>query len=134
MARPPKTPTPEQLAAVQRFATQHGHGWKQRLVQVWAQDAICPDAALLRQVRNQFGPAWLHGRGCQIRPTRVGEVAFACEVLYATRTTKSIWYAVITAPGASTKADMERLARAALVVARPRAREVIATLVHPLTH
>lgn len=52
----------EQLAALKRFAKSHGKGWKHRLKDVWfvrgAERGI-PDAPLLRQIRNQFGPEWL---------------------------------------------------------------------------
>lgn len=61
----PTKPSNEQMAAIQRFAKLNGRRWKTVLWGAWmngsyryvvAQDG---DAALLQQVRNQFGPAWL---------------------------------------------------------------------------
>lgn len=55
------SPTSEQLAAVKAFAARHGRYWKRALNNAWfnGSDAREPDGALLRQVRNQFGPSWL---------------------------------------------------------------------------
>lgn len=54
-------PTSEQLEALRRFAAKHGRNWRTKLSQAWAsgKDERLPDAALLRQVRNQLGPKWL---------------------------------------------------------------------------
>ena len=54
-------PTQEQLDAIGRFAATHGRRWKSLLGDMWAtgKDEVQPDAPLLRQVRNQFGPEWL---------------------------------------------------------------------------
>lgn len=56
-----KNPTPEQYLALARFHDKHGRNWKQKLNIAWSNgtDANEPDGALLRQVRNQFGPEWL---------------------------------------------------------------------------
>lgn len=56
-----KQPTPGQIEALKRFAETHGRTWKSKLVNTWisGRDERIPDAALLRQVRNQLGPQWL---------------------------------------------------------------------------
>lgn len=56
-----KQPTAGQLEALKRFAVRHGRTWKSKLVNVWlsGRDESIPDAALLRQVRNQLGLQWL---------------------------------------------------------------------------
>lgn len=52
--------TPEQEAALRRFITTNGYRWKYKLRSVWLSDGSrIPDAALLRQLRNQLGPEWL---------------------------------------------------------------------------
>ncbi len=53
--------TPEQFAALQRYAEKHGRCWKSRLSSDWAngRDAEQLDGAYLRQIRNTCGPAWL---------------------------------------------------------------------------
>jgi hypothetical protein len=50
---------PDQATAIRSFAAQHGRYWKEKLRDVWLTDPFIPHCALLRQVRNQFGPAWL---------------------------------------------------------------------------
>lgn len=67
-----KGPNQEQLAAVQRFATAHGRSWKSELSNAWfsGADEREQDSALLRQVRNQFGPAWLMSRRNPVRPNK----------------------------------------------------------------
>ena len=54
-------PRPDQLAAVASFALRHGLAWKEALANAWWTGSDCrePDGHLLRQVRNQYGPAWL---------------------------------------------------------------------------
>lgn len=54
-------PTPEQLAALSRFAKRVGADWKGRLSAAWTsgKDATMPDGHLLRQLRNRLGPEWL---------------------------------------------------------------------------
>lgn len=54
-------PNAEQLAAIDRFAADHGRFWKRELRNAWVtgRDLKHPDGALLRQVRNRFGPSWL---------------------------------------------------------------------------
>lgn len=56
-------PTPEQKAAVLRFAERNGGRWKAELHCCWMNAAypFTPEAdrPLLQQVRNQFGPQWL---------------------------------------------------------------------------
>jgi hypothetical protein len=55
--------TPEQSAALEAFAEQHGaceqgaRKWREKLGDGWMRAAF-PGA--LQQVRNQFGPTWLH--------------------------------------------------------------------------
>lgn len=53
--------SPEQLAAITRFAARAGAEWKYRLSTAWTtgKDASMPDGHLLRQVRNEHGPEWL---------------------------------------------------------------------------
>ena len=55
------TPTTEQMEALKRFAEVHGRTWKSQLNDMWMIAAYSgnPDAHLLQQVRNQFGPSWL---------------------------------------------------------------------------
>jgi hypothetical protein len=61
-----REPTPEQLAALQRFAERHGRYWKSKLNYAWSTGRYdwearrTDDAALLQQVRNALGPSWLH--------------------------------------------------------------------------
>ena len=59
-----KGPSQEQLAALQRFADRVGRGWKLELSLAWSTgaDEREDDACFLRQVRNDFGPTWLHSR------------------------------------------------------------------------
>lgn len=54
-------PTSAQLNALRGFAQRHGRTWKSKLNAAWAsgRDERLPDAPLLRQVRNEFGPVWL---------------------------------------------------------------------------
>lgn len=49
------------LAAIRYFAAQHGRLWKSRLRAMWwsGRDATLPNGALMRQIRNEHGPAWL---------------------------------------------------------------------------
>lgn len=51
--------TQDQLDALRRFAVANGRYWKYQLRIVWIREPQGPDGALLRQVRNDFGPAWL---------------------------------------------------------------------------
>jgi len=54
--------TPEQFAALQRYAGHHGRRWKSQLLDDWSMscDAEQSDGSLLRQIRNTLGPAWLN--------------------------------------------------------------------------
>ena len=52
-------PTEAQLAALARFQTMYGRNWKAHLRCLWQTDAAHLDGALLRQLRNNFGPEWL---------------------------------------------------------------------------
>lgn len=63
-------PNQAQLAALQAFATKYGAQWKNKLEAAWAKgsDEREPDGALLRQVRNQYGPEWLRSTGNQVKP------------------------------------------------------------------
>lgn len=62
--------TEDQEAALQRFADRCGRPWKSVLVGMWANgtDSEGADGALLRQVRNQFGPAWLYSKENPVKP------------------------------------------------------------------
>ena len=125
MAAHTKTPTVAQLGALQRFANRSGRLWKAHLIRVWQQDSIGPDAALLRQVRNEFGPSWLQSKRCHVKPAKPGEVTFLAEVKYNTKTTFGTWRGIITAPGASTVRDRIVLAHKHLHDARPRATVIL---------
>lgn len=63
-------PSQKQLAALQRYATANGRNWKSALNNAWfsGKDEQEPDSALLRQVRNQFGPKWLTSTKNPIKP------------------------------------------------------------------
>lgn len=58
-------PTQAQLQAAARFAAHHGRNWKHKLRSLWLDGVprrygvFGDDAALLQQLRNQLGPAWL---------------------------------------------------------------------------
>ena len=54
-------PNAEQMAALRSFKEKYGRNWKTELMTAWlnGKDASEPNGHLLRQVRNQFGPAWL---------------------------------------------------------------------------
>ncbi len=54
--------TPEQSAALEAYAERHGApDWRDALSIAWANCTEPADLkAELRQVRNQFGPTWLH--------------------------------------------------------------------------
>ncbi len=56
-----KEPTTEQLNALREYAQSHGRTWKAKLKSAWfsGKDERLPNAALLRQIRNDFGPQWL---------------------------------------------------------------------------
>jgi len=70
-----ETPTPEMLAALQRFADKHGRNWKRALSDMWmdGRDERQDDAHLLRTARNHFGPTWLYDR-CKIKPAPKGKL------------------------------------------------------------
>jgi hypothetical protein len=54
--------TPEQRAALNKFAAQYGRNWKAKLREMWmdGRDAVREDGGYLRQVRNQQGPGFLN--------------------------------------------------------------------------
>lgn len=56
-----RMPNEEQLKALNAYKAKHGRYWKRDLMNAWmnGSDANEPDGHLLRQIRNQFGPAWL---------------------------------------------------------------------------
>jgi hypothetical protein len=60
---PTKKPMPslEQMIAVIKYKERIGREWKRCLLDAWAcgEDEGERDDYLLRQVRNQFGPAWI---------------------------------------------------------------------------
>ena len=51
-----RTPTPDQMTALQAYAAEHGHTWKSQLNDDWMNGRA---SGPLQQVRNQFGPSWL---------------------------------------------------------------------------
>lgn len=52
----PDNLTIEQLSAIQEYAAANGARWKMKLGMLWQTGK---DSGLLRQLRNEFGPAWL---------------------------------------------------------------------------
>lgn len=60
----PEGPTQEQLAALQQFANENGRNWRKVLSLAWAtgRDERQPNASFLRQVRNEYGTAWLFSK------------------------------------------------------------------------
>ncbi len=70
MSAIPNSPNPEQLAALQRFANKAGRAWKNALSAAWTNgsDSRHADGALLRQIRNEFGPDWLYSKLNAIKP------------------------------------------------------------------
>lgn len=54
--------TPDQREALINFRTKNGPDWRAKLNDHWFRgtDDRQPDGGLLRQVRNQRGPSWLH--------------------------------------------------------------------------
>ncbi len=60
MQQPTRQPSEDQLGALKRFAAAHGAQWKAKLAAAWPRDIPGPDGALLRQLRNNFGPTWLN--------------------------------------------------------------------------
>lgn len=133
MPRTPNHPTVEQLQALQRFANRSGRAWKAHLLHVWQQDSIGPDATLLRQVRNEFGPTWLRSTRCSVKPARAGEIVFVAKVTYNTKTTLGFWHGILTAPGNSTKRDLVELAHSKAIAARSRLTTILGTCVTPIT-
>ena len=127
MPRQPKTPTVAQLGALQRFANRSGKLWKAHLIRVWQQDSVGPDAGMLRQVRNEFGPGWLFGTGCKIKPAKPGEIVFIAEVTYNTKTGKGFWRGILTAPGKSSARELSERAHAAVIAVRQRLRTILGT-------
>ena len=127
MAAHTKQPTVEQLQALQRFATRSGRGWKAHLRRLWECDTIGPDASLLRQVRNEFGPGWLFGTGCKIKPAKPGEIVFIAEVTYNTKTGKGFWRGILTAPGKSSARELSERAHAAVIAVRQRLLTILGT-------
>ncbi len=61
---------PDQHAALQRFADQHGRTWKSALLRLWSRggDEKHADGALLRQVRNNLGRDWLYQNARKASP------------------------------------------------------------------
>ena len=65
MTKSSNTPNPEQLAALNRFASANGKAWKDELNNCWQthgyqrRGVSVEDVSLLQQVRNNFGPTWL---------------------------------------------------------------------------
>lgn len=105
-------PTEAQLAALARFQRRYGRIWKAHLRSLWLSDQAYEDGALLRQLRNNFGPEWLNA----YRPgdLQVGH-AVKC---YPRGQTKMAW--VITdldhrylacRQGVKTKRELQAIAR-----------------------
>ncbi len=63
-------PNEYQLHALQQYANTHGGRWKSKLCLSWetGRDESLPNAGLLRQVRNEYGPRWLNSKLNTIRP------------------------------------------------------------------
>lgn len=55
------TPTAEQVAALKAYAAKNGRTWKSKLLADWM-GARISEGAILRSVRNDFGPTWLLDR------------------------------------------------------------------------
>lgn len=53
--------TEEQLAALANFQQLYGQRWRRELKKAWdtSTEHCFPQGAVLRQLRNSFGPAWL---------------------------------------------------------------------------
>lgn len=53
--------TQEQAQVLKDFARYYGRNWKGHLHSLWAsgRDERHKDGAILRQIRNEFGPEWL---------------------------------------------------------------------------
>lgn len=66
----PEGPTQEQLAALQQFANKNGRNWRRALCLAWetGRDEKKQNACFLRQVRNEYGPAWLFSKRNSIKP------------------------------------------------------------------
>lgn len=64
---------PEEAAALQAFADEHGRKWKDELANVyWYNARIWTGGAPgmgneLHSIRNEFGPTWLYDH-CRIKP------------------------------------------------------------------
>lgn len=58
------------------FAKARGPSWKSTLNAMWCngKDATCRDGYLLRQIRNDFGPVWLHNLNITKELQRVSQV------------------------------------------------------------
>jgi hypothetical protein len=57
-------PTPEQLAALKKWAAQYGRTWKSKLRLAWyggGYGDFDGDSGPLQQIRNTLGPTWLIG-------------------------------------------------------------------------
>ena len=60
-----KTLTAQQRQSLKQFASANGRNWKSELRTLWMNGAYHyavlggADAAMLQQVRNEFGPTWL---------------------------------------------------------------------------
>ncbi len=54
-------PTPEQLAALERWRQANGRTWKAKLNDAWmvAGQRVAGYEPALQQLRNNFGPEWL---------------------------------------------------------------------------
>lgn len=68
-------PTSAQIEALRGFAQRHGRNWKSKLKAAWAYGKYerHPDAYLLRQMRNTYGPKWLTRFSLTRFPAQAGE-------------------------------------------------------------
>jgi hypothetical protein len=76
-------PSSVQVEELRRYAAEHGRTWRAQLLSDWeAGRTVGP----LQELRNQFGPSWLHQHGAQaIKPsTATAPAAKACPACGAT--------------------------------------------------
>jgi hypothetical protein len=54
--------TEEEVAALVAFAGRNGRSWKEKLWTIWGngRDYYEPEGQVLHQIRNNYGPSWLH--------------------------------------------------------------------------
>lgn len=67
-----RTPTTQQIEALEQFAAIHGRNWKTVLGNAWMNGNYngFEKDWLLQQVRNTFGPSWLAKLSLTIPPVK----------------------------------------------------------------